>query len=422
MTIIKKITNALICGIVITGLFATAAFGSGESNPRAMAMGGAYTALARDIEAPYWNPANLGLSDGKGFTINFVNVGLDLKNNSFSLADYNKYNGKFLTDKDKNDILNSIPSDGLNLNCLVEASALNFSIGNFAVTSRGFGATSFSIDKDPFELFFYGNAVKNDVSLADTKGEAYGIGDAALSYGQAVRRWPGGEFTVGASFHYLQGLAYEKVVETQGGISTTDTGFVGSGLMRLHSALGGSGYSADLGVAVRFNENWYFSAGWQNLYSKINWTNQPEEMLFTFQMDPITISGMSDNNDSLVTNSDTTYAINGFSTTLPGSLKFGLARKYRKITWALDWDQSLSTGQGRSTNPRISGGLEYRPIGLFPMRIGMGLGGNQGASYSAGFGLYMGPCHMDFAVANAGSPSPSHTKGAKFAFGMGLYF
>ncbi|MEE9554857.1 MAG: hypothetical protein V3W18_11215, partial [candidate division Zixibacteria bacterium] len=127
----NRIKSLIVAGFAFSVLLTGVAYGWGESNPKAIGMGGAYTALARDLEAPYWNPANLGLSDGKGFSINMFNVGVGLRNNSFSLADYNKYTGKFLTDSDKQDILNSIPSEGLALDALAEASAFNFSIGNF---------------------------------------------------------------------------------------------------------------------------------------------------------------------------------------------------------------------------------------------------------------------------------------------------
>ena len=419
-----KTTNSIITALAMTVLMTGVALGWGQSNPSAIGMGGAYTALARDLDAPYWNPANLGLSDGKGFSINLFNVGVGLRNNSFSLSDYNKYTGQFLTDSDKQDILNSIPAEGLALDILAEASALNFSVGNFAVTYKAYAASKINLDRDPFELFLYGNAVMRDVSLSGTYSEGYGIGDAAFSYGHPLLAWQNGEMAVGASAHYLRGLAYQKILDSEGGIATTDTGFTGSGSMSMRTALGGSGYAFDMGLSVRFEESWYFSAVWQNTYSKLVWNNEPEITYFTFDMQPITIEAASDStlSDSLVTSNDTTFATESFSSDLQPMIKMGLAKHFNKLTWSFDWSQALATRPGQGINPRIATGLEYRPIKQFPLRAGMAFGGNQGSIYSLGFGMHFGPFNFDLGMANSGSLIPSSTKGAQFAIGMGLYF
>jgi len=407
----------------ITMLTAGPLFAWGESNPRAMAMGGAYTALAVGLDASAANPANLGLSKNRSFTLDLFSVGLSVKNNSFSLSDYNEYTGQFLTDEDKNVILEKIPAEGLKLNVLTEVSSLNFSIGRLAFNFRGLGASKANFDKDPFELLLFGNAVKSEVNLSDTRGEAYAIGDGALSYGQSLLKWQGGELAVGATFHYLYGLAYEKIIYAEGGVATTDEGFVGDGEMIVRSALGGQGMAFDLGVALMFRNNWVFSASWQNIYSKINWNKETEELRYTFDMQPITFDDMADeDSDSLVESSDTTYSVAGFSSTLPTVVKLGIARSYKRLTWALDWEQGTSDGASQAITPRLSLGLEYRLVGFFPLRVGSSFGGDRGSIYSTGFGLYMGPLHLDLAVANNGSFNPSKTKGVHFAFGMGLRF
>jgi len=400
------------------------ALAGGQSNPRALAMGGAYTALAYGLEAGAYNPANLGLSFNKSFTLDFVSVGVDLKNNSFSLDDYNSYTGQFLTDADKQAILDKIPGEGLKLDVFAEAAGMNFSVWRLAFNVRGVGYSSAKIDKDPFELLLFGNGIKPDVSLSDTRGEAEAVGDASVSYGHPLMKWQDGQLAVGATYHYLYGIAYEKVIQAEGGVFTTDTGYVGNGSVTVRSALGGSGSAVDLGAAMIFAKNLVFSASWQNFYSKINWTKDTEESQFSFEMQPVTFEAMSDDeiNDSLVENSDTTYDIEAFSTTLPSSIRLGLARIGKRTTWSFDWSQATSSRNGLSTNPRVAAGLEYRPISLFPLRIGAATGGNRGMMFSGGLGIYLGPMHFDFAVANHGSFMPSSTKGATFAFSTGLRF
>ena len=413
----RRITRLLAFTFAASVLLVCQAFGWGESSPRAIGMGGAYTALARDIESPYWNPANLGFSDGNRLSLNIANAGVDLKNNSFSLSDYKKYNGQFLNDDDKNNIMSSIPADGLSLDLLAEASALNFSIAGFALTCKGYGASNVNLDRDPFELLFYGNTVLKEVSLSGTQSEAFGVIDAAASYGRPLLKWPGGEFAAGASLHYLRGLAYEKIVESEGGVVTTDSGFVGSGTLRMVTAMGGNGFSTDIGLAVRFEDNWYFSAAWQNIYSKMSWNHDNKEHLFSFDMDSVTVETMADS-----ALSDTSYAAGGFSSTMPPVIRLGLARKYQKMTWSVDWIQGLADRPGQGVNPRISAGFEYLPLKFLSLRTGFGFGGGQGSVYSFGFGLDFDPFEFDLGMASSGTPWPAYSKGAKLAVGMGLYF
>lgn len=399
-------------------------FASGQANPRAMAMGDAYTALAFGLEAPGYNPANLGLSANPSFTMDFVSFGIDLKNNSFSLDDYNTYTGKFLNDDDKEAILDKIPGEGLSLNFAGEARSMNFSVWRFAVNFRGVGESKIKLDKDPFELLLYGNAVKPNVSLSDSRGEAQAMADGSISYGHPIKTWSTGQLAIGATYHYLYGIAYEKIIEAQGGVFTTDTGYVGDGHATIRQALGGSGHSFDIGAAVNFAQNWTLSSSIRNIYSKINWNKDTEETRFAFQMDPVTFQAMSDDeiNDSLVENSDTTYDIAGFSSTIPTVIRFGLARSGKNITWGFDWTQATSSSGAYSINPKVSTGLEYRPIGVFPLRAGVSMGGDKGTMYSAGLGIYLGAFHLDFAAANYGSLIPKGTKGATLAFAMGLRF
>ena len=408
----KKITLIIIAiALAMALLSAGPVFAWGESNPRAMAMGGAYTALGTGLEASATNPANLGLSRNRSFSLDLFSVGLSVKNNSFSLSDYNDYTGQFLTDSDKRDILNKIPSEGLKLNVLTEAAGLNFSVGRFAFSFRGLGASKANLDKDPFELLLFGKAVKSEVSLDDTRGEAYAIADGALSYGYPLLKWQGGELAVGATAHYLYGIAHEKIIYAEGGVNTTEEGFVGDGEMIVRSSLGGQGTAFDLGVALVFRDVWVFSASWQNIYSKINWHKDTEEMQFTFDMQPINFDNLADEEtDSLVESSDTTYSVPGFSSTLPTVVKLGLARSYKKLTWAIDWEQGTSSGASQAITPRISAGLEYRLVDFLPARIGTSFGGDRGSIYSTGFGLYMGPVHIDMAVANMARSAPAAPK------------
>jgi len=65
-------------------------------------MGEAFTGLAMGIDAARYNPANLGLSGYQQNRFEIVGFGANISNNSFTLGDYNRYSGAFLTNNDKN--------------------------------------------------------------------------------------------------------------------------------------------------------------------------------------------------------------------------------------------------------------------------------------------------------------------------------
>ena len=110
-------TKGLILALVLllTGGDALAT-GYGDTQPRAMGIAGAYGAMARGAESIYWNPANLALSDGPRLSLPGLGMSFILENNSISISDYNKYNGDFISDSDKSDILNDIDAGGLKFN------------------------------------------------------------------------------------------------------------------------------------------------------------------------------------------------------------------------------------------------------------------------------------------------------------------
>ncbi|MEW6015795.1 MAG: hypothetical protein AB1690_10775, partial [Candidatus Zixiibacteriota bacterium] len=144
----------------------------GLSSARAMAMGGAFTGLAKGVYAPLYNPANIGLSEYRQFGLEIAGVGAEISNNSFTLDDYNNYTGAILTDEDKSIILGKIPDEGLKIKADIEASALSLSLGRFVVSINGFAATETNLGKDALELFLQGNGLNDTFSLDGMFSEA----------------------------------------------------------------------------------------------------------------------------------------------------------------------------------------------------------------------------------------------------------
>ena len=111
-----KLIGALLLGCLTSG-----AHGINATSTRAMGLAQSYTALARGPESVFWNPANLGLNGGTGFSWDILNYGFTLiaENNSFSVQDYNDNftsTTHVIGDAEKDKLLGSIDAEGLKFN------------------------------------------------------------------------------------------------------------------------------------------------------------------------------------------------------------------------------------------------------------------------------------------------------------------
>ncbi len=388
---------------------------SGLSNARSMAMGGAYTAVARGVESPRWNPANLALSGKKVYRLNLVSLGLGLYNNSFTKNDYDLYNGKYLTVEDKQVILGNIPSSGLRFNLNSEVQALGISFGHIAITASARAASDFTVPRDAVELLLNGNEFNRLYNIKTTRGEAWGITSVAISLGFPLSVPLFKEFTVGGSFKYLRGLGYAKVVEAESNFITTIDGMEGSGRVVIDYAQGGNGIGVDFGAAAKLNEKWTLSVGIRNFLNYVNWQNETKRFIYNFQADSITAERLQESDfDSLFVDSDETLPIDPFTTTIPGELTIGIAKVTDDFVFAADWIQGIKERAGASTRPRLALGTELRILSILPIRAGFSFGGKRGFSSSAGFGLDFNVFSWDFAISSQGGLFNSRGLGAAF--------
>jgi len=412
---IKAIGKTVLVGGLVALITSPACAQTGMSNARSVAMGGAYTALARGIEAPSWNPANLGLSSRRMFRLNFVSLGVGIHNNSFNKKDYDLYNGKSLTAQDKSDILAAIPAYGLQGDIDTEVQAMGINIGRFALTSSGMAASRFIVPKDLVELALYGNELDRTYDIDATDGEGWAVSSFAVSTAFRLSVPMFREFSVGVSAKYIKGLAYGKLVEGRSTALTDINGFHTSGSVVIDRALGGNGYAFDFGAAGAINDNWSVSLGFANVLSSVGWSDRTKRYTYTFNADSLTVELLDGADfDSLFVDSEETVDIDPFSTRLPAQLRFGVARTSRRLTLAFDYLQGLSTTPGVSTKPKLAFGTEYRLIHFLPLRTGFSVGGRNGFSSSVGFAFDFSAFSWDFALASRGGMF--NGRGLSFAF------
>ncbi|MDH4222418.1 MAG: DUF5723 family protein [candidate division Zixibacteria bacterium] len=417
---VKSVIKIIILTFLLLFIWVDQTVSLGLSSARSMGLGGAYTAVARNEQAPFWNPANLSFKDNRAFSLNLFSLGALVENNAFSLKDYNNYNGRFWYDNDKNNILGSIPSTGLNLDAQAEACIVGLAGGSVALVSWISGVSDISLPKEPIELLLLGNQVEDTISLEGTSGEAYAYGTLSFSFGQSIYRNEEKEIGIGVNLKILHGIIYRKIVKASGQVRIKETEIEGESDLVLHRASGGRGYGIDLGIAAKKNEKLTFSFFLSNPFSQIKWDTKPEERGYRFQVDSLNLS--SSDNDSVILSEDYEKRIEPFVTHLPLIARAGFAYQAKKILLSFDWEQGFENGPGVSRTPRFSLGTELKLVGFLPLRGGITAGGKEKLALSGGTGLDLGLLYLDIGIANKNAISPGSSKGLGFSLGLGFRF
>jgi outer membrane protein OmpA-like peptidoglycan-associated protein len=418
-----KGSEAAILALVVL-VTAAQALASPGSSARSLGLAGAYTAVAGGVEAPMWNPANLGLPGRSVVSIRVPSVGAEVYNNSFSLGQYDRYftTGQYLDESAKNDLLGSIPTDGARADVYANADALALSWGHTAFSIHGWAPGYGTLSRDWFELLLNGNELGRTYDL-DADGEGYAVAEAAFS---TARDFSFGRFqnsAFGVSFKYLRGLYYAGVAQSDLSFAALPTGFQSHGAMIARLAQGGNGFALDLGVASALNDRYRVGVSLLNLGSGIRWDRETEEREFRVNADSLLILNSPDSLNEVLDQAtwDTTRDISSFASRYPTFLKAGISRETEKLLLSLDYEQGFSRGPGVTTTPRLSLGLEYRPFRFLPLRTGMSVGGLRGFFLGSGFGLDFSGYVLDVALANDGLTSGS-ARGLAFALTQTLYF
>lgn len=406
-----RITGTIV--LVLSLVPAESGYCSGESGARSLGLAGCFTTLSSGAQAPFWNPANLGFPQNPRFSFNLFSLGAKLGNNGFSIKEYNRYNGKFLSESDKDKILNSIPDRGLDLNLDVEASALGFSWAQFALTSQLSGISFLSVPKDPFELLLLGNKLDERIIVDQANSEACAYFSLIFSHGRKVFTIKEKDVYAGINLKWLKGIAYHRTIKAQGDFVTRETEIEGQANFVSIQALGGKGYAIDLGFASFLDENYTLGLFILNPLSRIRWNKEAEEKGYEIVVNSLTLENSDD--DSVVREDSYTENISSFDTRLPAVISFGLSRHTSRLLFAANWQQGFKNCAGSTKTPKLSFGAEYYALSWLPLRSGISLGGKEGFLFATGLGVHLGSSHLDFGLSTQDSILPSYGRGISFA-------
>jgi len=415
----KKTIFCLICAAPFLMSLQNVFAQMGVSNARSLAMGGAYLAVANGVEAPRWNPANLGLHDRPNFSMNLISFGAAFSNNSFSKNDYDLYNGASLTPQMKADILNKIPDDGLRFDVDSEVDALAFSWKNFALAISAESSAKMNLSRTFVDVALNGNQLDKVYDFSDSGGEAFAVSTVGLSYGKALYVPLFRDFAVGATFKYVIGLAHAEVIDAYGVMGTTFDGAYGDARAKVRHATGGSGLVADFGAAAMVGDKLTIGLTIRNLISSVKWNKEVKIQEYGVTADSLTVDSIDEfSADSLIDDYDRELDGDSFSKNLPAELRLGGAYRSGRLLLSADYVQGFKNRPGVSTKPQLALGAEFRLIGFLPLRAGIALGGSHGASSGAGFGLRSGTFEMNFAAGSWGAILPKSAGGIGVGFGI----
>ena len=404
-----------------------------QMTARGLGMGGAYTALARGVHAPIWNPANLGLPDNPKFSMTFISIETGVWNNSLSKGMYDKYfvngdkdqNGNIIWERqDVEDILNHIPANGLDLNTEVSVRALSFSVGRFALSFGANVGTFIRLDKTLFALPLQGNELNKKYTLNNTDGEALGIGIINLSLGEPIKVSFADAFAVGGTFHLFYGGGYAKVDSANFSFTTASYGFDIDGSYKATHALGGFGWGLDMGAAAQIGKKLTLSLGFANVLGSIPWSNEVESEVGYVKGDSLTVLSTNENDSDEDAIDDSSWTVEGgkFSTKLPSAIRLGCAYSEGSVVLTLDYYQNFRSGAWSSTRPQFAVGTEWTGVSWLPIRAGVIMGGTIGFGTSFGFGIRPGKFVFDVGIMNRGFVFPKNSKGVIVALEMGVGF
>ena len=433
-----------------------------DSNPRALSMGGAFTAVARNYESPAVNPANLGLDSPRNFTLllGLPSFYFDWHNTSFDTGTIDKYDGKYLTEGDKRTILNDV-SDGLGLKSDLGYDLFGMSYGRFGMSVSIEMFSEMYLPRAPLEFLLNGTYVGQNISLTDVRGDFQTALVTALSYAHPldgviplqplIQRLGLTQTSVGFTIKPLIGLANVRLRTPTGNISMESYSMNVASEMTLRMAgtemtntdngiefdfspgVLGNGIAFDIGLACSRGDRLTLGIALRNLFGGIKWNKDTYEARYTISADSLNVVAVAQDTtggEAIYSHSDSSYSIGAYTTNIPTNLSIGAAYHYepsnplfrffaRDLIGAVDLEKGFSDGLGISRKFRLSFGLEQGFLwGRLPLRYGISFGGGDEVVTSFGLGINLPGIKWDLGFMNYGFTESKGTRIAtRFWFG-----
>jgi hypothetical protein len=425
---------ATVFAIII--VFSVTGFAQLYINPSSTALAGAYSTKARGAHVIGWNPANLGLTGNPGFSINFGLIPLtpipsiQISNSSLSPFKLNDhfFTGSYLNDKDKEELLDYFPDDGLHVNPLIQMRILEMSFGRWAFSIGAEATGALALPKSLFHLVFFGNEFNKPIDLSDTNVEMQSVVTVALAHGREVTIPVLSDYveklSAGAAIKALMGVGYAGFDRMQGLVTTYQDRVALDGDMAATYGKGGLGMALDIGLATNINKKMAANISINNLFGYVNWGNieaeKVEYSIFTevFSEDFADIDSVMDAS----VQTDTSYSVGKFTSNYPTYLLMGFQYDVlENFSLYSTLKQYFSEDLAATRIPKISVGAEYEILPFLPVRLGFAFGGIESFQWGCGTGLNFRNYVLDIGFSQIGGMF-DHATGFAFSFGQSIRF
>ncbi|UCF62703.1 MAG: hypothetical protein JSW33_08920 [bacterium] len=360
-------------------------------NARSLSMAGSNVAITEGNEYIGGNPAVLALPRHFNFEILLVSAHAMLRNNSYSLTEYDRYftTGDSLSSSDIDFLASRIPDNGLKGEFNTDARALAFYARPFSLSIGGMGNGFVNFPKDAARIPFYGNTEIKEFKIDDLDGEAWAGGSLDFGIAFPITEWTPAEFdffSVGLTAKYIVGFQYANIENSSGTLITTDDYLLVDAMIETRRSEGGSGWGVDLGILGIYEEDWTLSLHFSNILGEIFWNKENKIDVIEYEADSLFhIEEIANFADKRI---DTTLSIGRFGTGLPRSATFSTAYRLQpNLVLTGSYRQGFNEELGNTTIPRVAGGVEYAPVPFVPLRAGIAVGGKSSFSLGLGFGI-----------------------------------
>ena len=414
---------------------------SGEqTNTRGLGMARTSVASSRTLDAVGINPANLALPDDGTVTFSLIPVGVGAGSDFMTYGLYNKFftgvespTGRVarnLSESDKQELLNAFPGGigriGADAEVRPVGLALRFEgFATFALTATERVAASATIPSSYAKFLLEGMTPGSAYDFSGAAGSAVWMREYALSAGFALPAVPWfRSWSAGLSVKLVHGFAYAAVTREDTWLSAGSDGVLDANVDLAgvtsqselkHSpfpAPAGSGMGVDIGLSAELNEFLIAGISVTDIGS-LRWDGDVQAVYGVGRRhldDPMN-STQRDSLEHAVTGN--TRPGGPFTVGLPTTLRMGVQVELENIRWvkkilygemtaACDYRQGFTDFPGSSRVGRLSLGVEYRPWQFFPIRTGVGFGGEDHFDFALGFGLKLWILQLDVGSDNIG--------------------
>lgn len=402
------LTSTRLLGLAALSLVVVSvADAQGNASAAATAMGGNYTAMARNFNAAAWNPANLGLDGNSRFSL-ALSPQLGMGTGPVTLKDLADYEGVVVPQQVREAWLQKvIDNGGQDLGGDVHLTPLALSIGRLAFTATSTLRSDGVLPPAMMSLLFFGNSgrtgLPEDYTLDDLALDANATTTFAIAYGRRLPIVPIGDFAIGVTGKYVLGHAAASMFDNGSTITSNPVALnINAPLVVTDTAemINGTGFGLDVGASWKVGAL-RGSAVIHDLVSTFAWKT---DNLYYLPVEATFQSGSNSAvTDSLLPLSSAAPALqealrDRIASAQPTpTLALGVAWSgLSRLTLAADLRQRFGDGIDLGPSTQIGVGAELRLIPFVPLRAGITSLG-EGMRYSGGLGLEFGVVNLQVA-------------------------